>query len=58
MPHSNARLLSGDDIFLDGWNESYVVQSAMWNHSQTWLFRVTTGCKWLDYEMVAMMLVA
>jgi hypothetical protein len=23
--HSDARLLSGDDIFLDGWNKSYVV---------------------------------
>jgi hypothetical protein len=25
MPHSHVRLLSGDDIFFDGWNEGYVV---------------------------------
>jgi hypothetical protein len=25
MPHSNIRLLSGDDIFFDGWKKSYVV---------------------------------
>jgi hypothetical protein len=58
MPHSNVRLLSDNDMFLDGWNESYIVQYAMWNHSQTWLFRVTTGCKRLDYKMVAMMIAA
>jgi hypothetical protein len=23
--HSNVRLLSGDDIFFDGWNKGYVV---------------------------------
>jgi hypothetical protein len=23
--HSNVRLLSGDDIFFDGWNKEYVV---------------------------------
>jgi hypothetical protein len=25
VPHSNARLLSGDDILFDGWNKGYVV---------------------------------
>jgi hypothetical protein len=25
MLHSNVRLLSGDDIFFDGWNKGYVV---------------------------------
>jgi hypothetical protein len=25
MPHSNVCLLSGDDIFIDGWNKGYVV---------------------------------
>jgi hypothetical protein len=24
MPHSNIHLLSGDDIFFDGWNKGYV----------------------------------
>jgi hypothetical protein len=24
MHHSNIRLLSGDDIFFDGWNKSYI----------------------------------
>jgi hypothetical protein len=38
MTHSNARALSGDDLFLDGWNESYVVQSSVWNNSDTQLF--------------------
>jgi hypothetical protein len=42
MTHSNVRPLSGNDVFLDSWNESYVVQSTMWNHSETWFFRITT----------------
>jgi hypothetical protein len=28
VTHSNVRSLSGDDIFLDSWNESYVAQFA------------------------------
>jgi hypothetical protein len=43
MTHLNVRSLGSNDVFLDGWNESYVVQSAMWNNSETWFFRITTG---------------
>jgi hypothetical protein len=58
MTHSNARALSGDDLFLDGWNESYVVQSSVWNNSDTQLFWITTICERLDCKMVASMLMA
>jgi hypothetical protein len=56
MPHSNTRLLSGGDIFLDGWNEGYVVQPAMWKNLETQLFWITTGRVRLDCEMVASVL--
>jgi hypothetical protein len=46
--HSNVSLLSGNDIFFDGWNKGYVVYTAMWNHSETQLFRVTIGTVRLD----------
>jgi hypothetical protein len=42
MTHSNVRPLSGNDVFFDSWNESYVVQSTMRNHSETWFFGITT----------------
>jgi hypothetical protein len=42
MTHSNVRSLSGDDVFFDSWNESYVVQSTMQNYSETWFFEITT----------------
>jgi hypothetical protein len=29
MTHSNVRPLSGNDVFFNGWNESYIVQSTM-----------------------------
>jgi hypothetical protein len=48
--------LGGNDVFFDGWNESYVVQSVMWNNSETQVFRVTTGRVRLDGEIVASML--
>jgi hypothetical protein len=32
----------GNDVFFDGWNESYNVQSAMQNNLETWFFRITT----------------
>jgi hypothetical protein len=35
MTHSNVRSLGGNDVFLDSWNESYVVQSTMQNHLET-----------------------
>jgi hypothetical protein len=35
MTHSNVRSLSGNDVFLDSWNESYVVQSTLWNNPET-----------------------
>jgi hypothetical protein len=38
MTHCNVHYLSGDDIFLDGWNKGYIVQSAVWNNSETHLF--------------------
>jgi hypothetical protein len=42
MTHSSIRSLGGNDVFFDGWNESYVAQSAMWNNSKTWFFGITT----------------
>jgi hypothetical protein len=42
MTHSNVHPLSGNDAFFDGWNESYIVQSTMRNHSETWFFGITT----------------
>jgi hypothetical protein len=58
MTHSNVRSLGGDDIFLDGWNKSYVAQSTMWNNSETQLFWITTRSVRLDGEMVASVLMA
>jgi hypothetical protein len=42
VTHPNARFLRGDDIFLDSWNESDVVQRTTWNDPKTWLLRITT----------------
>jgi hypothetical protein len=42
MTHSNVRPLSSNDVFFDGWNESYIVQSAMWKNPETWFFGITT----------------
>jgi hypothetical protein len=42
VTHSNVRPLSSNDVFIDGWNESYIVQSAMRNNPETWFFRITT----------------
>jgi hypothetical protein len=53
MTHSNVHPLSGSDVLFDSWNESYVVQSTMWNHSETWFFRITTCRMSLNWEMVA-----
>jgi hypothetical protein len=58
MTHSNIRSLGGNDVLFDGWNESYVVQSAMWNNSETRFFGITTGRVRLDCEMVVSMFVA
>jgi hypothetical protein len=58
MVHSNVRSLGGNDVFFDSWNESYVVQSAMRNNSETWFFGITTCKVRLDYDMVASMFVA
>jgi hypothetical protein len=49
LQSSNVYLLSSNDIFLDSWNEGYVVQSAMLNNPKTWLFWITTGCERLNY---------
>jgi hypothetical protein len=32
VTHSNVHPLSGNDVFFDGWNESYIVQSTMQNN--------------------------
>jgi hypothetical protein len=53
MTNSNVHSLGSNDIFFDGWIESYVVQYAMWNNLETWFFRITTGKVRLDREMVA-----
>jgi hypothetical protein len=58
MTHPNVRSLGSNDVFFDGWNESYVVQPAMWNNSETRFFRITIGKARLDCEMVASMFVA
>jgi hypothetical protein len=58
MTHSNVRPLSGNDVFFDGWNESYIVQSTMWDNSETWFFGITTGRTRLDREMVVLVFAA
>jgi hypothetical protein len=58
MTHSNVRSLGSNDVFFDSWNESYVVQYAMWNNSKTSFFGITTGKMRLDREMVALMFAA
>jgi hypothetical protein len=58
VTHSNVHSLSGDDVFFDSWNKGYVIQSAMWNNSETWLFWITTRRVRLDCEVVASMLAA
>jgi hypothetical protein len=42
VTHSSVYSLGGNDIFFDSWIESYIVQSVMWNNSETWFFRITT----------------
>jgi hypothetical protein len=58
MTHSKICSLGGDVIFFDSWNKGYVVQSTMWNNSETRLFEITTGWVRLDYEVVASIFVA
>jgi hypothetical protein len=58
MTHSNVRPLSGNDVLFDSWNESYVVQSTMRNHSETWFFGITTGGRRLDRDMIASIFMA
>jgi hypothetical protein len=58
MAHSIIHSLGGNDVFFDDWNESYVVQSAMWNNSETQFFGLTTRRVRLDCEMVASMFMA
>jgi hypothetical protein len=58
MIHSNICSLGSNNIFFDGWNKSYVVQSAMWNNSETRFFGITIERVRLDCEMVASMLAA
>jgi hypothetical protein len=53
MTHSNVCPLSGNDVFFDGWNESYIVQSAMRNNPETWFFGITTLTVKLDRDMIA-----
>jgi hypothetical protein len=58
MTHSNVRPLGGNAIFFDSWNESYVVQSTMWDNSETWFFGITIGGRRLDRDMVALVFAA
>jgi hypothetical protein len=53
MTYSNVRPLGENDVFFDSWNESYVVQSTMWDNSETWFFGITTSGIRLDCDMVA-----
>jgi ribosomal protein L31 len=52
MTHSNVHPLSSNDVFFDSWNESYIVQSTMWDNLVTWFFGITTGGRRLDRDMV------
>jgi hypothetical protein len=58
MTHSNVCSLDGNDILFDDWNKGYVVQSTMWNNSETRFFKITTRRGKLDCEMVTSMLAA
>jgi hypothetical protein len=58
MTHSNIRPMSGNDVFFDGWNESYIVQSALRNNPETWFFGITTWRVRLDRDMIASVFVA
>jgi hypothetical protein len=58
MTYSSIRSLGRNDVFFDGWNESYVVPTAMWNNSKTQFFRITTERVRLGCEMVASIFVA
>jgi hypothetical protein len=58
MTHSNVHPLSDNDVFFNSWNERYVVQSTMWNNSETWFFWITTYRMRLDCEMTASVFVA
>jgi hypothetical protein len=42
VTHSSICSLGGNDIFFDSWIKSYIVQSVMWNNSETWFFGITT----------------
>jgi hypothetical protein len=58
MTHSNVCPLSGNDVFFNGWNESYIVQSTMRIHSETWFLGITTYRMRLNCEMVALVFAA
>jgi hypothetical protein len=58
VTHSNVYSLSGNDIFLDSWNEGYVGQGTVWNNSKIWLFQITIGCGRLNHEIIVVMLAA
>jgi hypothetical protein len=58
MTHSNVRPLNGSDVFFDGCNESNIVQSTMWDNSETWFFGITIGGRRLDRDMIATVFVA
>jgi hypothetical protein len=51
MTHSNVRSLGGNDVFFDSWNGIYIIQSTMWDNSETWFFGITTGGRRLDWDM-------
>jgi hypothetical protein len=50
----NIRFLHDNDIFLDSWDESEVMQRTMWNDPKTWLLQITTGCDRLNHDVIAM----
>jgi hypothetical protein len=58
VTHPNVCFLRSDDIFLDSWDASDVVQCTMWNDPKTWLLRITTGCDRLNHDKVAMLFTA
>jgi hypothetical protein len=58
VTHSNVSFLSGNDIFLDSWNEVDVVQCTSWNDPKAWFFQITTGCERLNHHMMTILFMA
>jgi hypothetical protein len=58
VTHPNVHFLRDDDIFLNSWDESDVVQRTMRNDPKTWLLWITTRCDRLNHDVIAVLLTA